>query len=118
MSNAAPTLLVVDDHPMALSGTTAFLAEVMPDVAVHAAGSAKEALHSLNQGLRPDIVLLDMAKRERITAERLHSIGNATPFEGFETIGAPVRTIVRGKTVALDGKPVGVPGWGRNVAGR
>ncbi|MFX6036238.1 response regulator, partial [Acinetobacter baumannii] len=60
MSNVAPTLLVVDDHPMALSGTTLFLAQVMPDVAVHAAGSASEALDTLQRGLRPDIVLLDI----------------------------------------------------------
>ena len=70
-------------------------------------------------GLQPadaDIVLVDMTKRDVIKAERLHSIGNATPFEGFEVIGVPVRTLVRGKTVARDGRPVGQPGWGRNVA--
>jgi len=27
-----------------------------------------------------------------------------------------VRTLVRGRTVAKEGKPVGEPGWGRNVA--
>ena len=73
---------------------------------------------SLCVGADADIVILDMAKRGRIEAAGLHSIGNATPFEGFETTGAPVRTIVRGKTVAIDGKPAGVAGWGRNVAVR
>lgn len=63
-----------------------------------------------------DIVLVDMKARGRIAASGLHSLGNATPFEGFETVGKPVRTIVRGATVAIDGKPVGRPGWGRRVS--
>jgi len=64
-----------------------------------------------------DIVLVDMHKRGVIRGADLHSIGAATPFEDFNTVGLPVRTIVRGRTVALDGRPVGEPGWGRNVAG-
>jgi len=45
----------------------------------------------------------------------LHSIGNATPFEGFALHGLPVRTLVRGQTVALDGQITGTAGWGRRV---
>jgi dihydroorotase len=63
-----------------------------------------------------DIVLIDTQKHGIIRGADLNSIGNATPFEGFVTIGLPVRTIVRGRTVALDGKPTVAPGWGRNVA--
>jgi dihydroorotase len=70
----------------------------------------------LAEGADADIVLVDMNRREVIAADRLHSIGNATPYEGFEVIGMPVRTIVRGPTVARAGRPVGQPGWGRNVA--
>jgi dihydroorotase len=70
----------------------------------------------LAEGADADIVLVDMNRREVIAADRLHSIGNATPYEGFEVIGMPVRTIVRGTTVARAGRPVGQPGWGRNVA--
>ncbi len=70
---------------------------------------------ALAVGADADIVLVDMSRRERITAGALHSIGNATPFEGFEVQGVPVRTLVRGVTVARDGKPVGAPGWGRAV---
>lgn len=71
---------------------------------------------TLAVGSDADIVLVDMAWQGRIAAERLHSIGRATPFEGFEIRGRPVRTLVRGRTVALDGTPVDAPGWGRNVA--
>ena len=70
----------------------------------------------LAEGADADIVLVDMKKREVLSADRLHSIGNATPYEGFEITGVPVRTLVRGKTVARDGQPVGEPGWGCNVA--
>jgi dihydroorotase len=70
----------------------------------------------LAEGADADIVLVDMKKREVLSADRLHSIGNATPYEGFEITGVPVRTMVRGRTVAKDGQPVGEPGWGRNVA--
>ena len=69
----------------------------------------------LRPGSDADIVLVDMNRRGSISAEGLHSIGNATPFEGFPILGAPVRTLVRGRTVALDAKPVGIPGWGRSV---
>jgi allantoinase len=69
----------------------------------------------LAPGADADIVLVDMKKRGTIKAQDLHSIGNATPFEDFEIIGMPVRTLVRGKTVAQNGQPVGTPGWGRNV---
>jgi dihydroorotase len=71
----------------------------------------------LAEGSDADIVIVDMTKHGAIEAQGLHSIGNATPFEDFEVVGMPVRTIVRGKTVAQDGRPVGTPGWGRNVAG-
>ena len=70
----------------------------------------------LAEGADADIVLVDMNKRGTITAEGLNSIGNATPFQGFEIVGMPVRTMVRGQTVALAGQPTGTPGWGRNVA--
>lgn len=69
-------------------------------------------------GSDADIVLVDMTETGRITADALHSIGNATPFEGFAIHGRPVRTLVRGATVALDGRPVGTPGWGRAVSPR
>jgi len=71
---------------------------------------------ALAEGADADIVLVDMTKRGTIKAQELHSIGNATPFEDFEFIGMPVRTLVRGRTVASDGQPLGTPGWGRNVA--
>lgn len=71
---------------------------------------------ALAVGSDADLVLVNMAKRGVIRADTLHSIGRATPFEGMETIGMPVRTLVRGATVAENGKPTGDAGWGRAVA--
>jgi dihydroorotase len=71
---------------------------------------------ALAPGADADIVLVDMARRGTVRAEALHSLGNATPFEGFALHGMPVRTLVRGRTVALDGRALDAAGWGRNVA--
>jgi allantoinase len=72
---------------------------------------------ALAVGSDADIVLVDMRKRGTIRSGKLHSLGNATPFEGFDIVGMPVRTLVRGKTVAKDGEPIeGSAGWGLNVA--
>ncbi|WP_237213673.1 dihydroorotase [Falsiroseomonas oryziterrae] len=67
-------------------------------------------------GSDADLVLVDMARRGEVRAASLHSLGNATPFEGFALHGLPVRTLVRGRTVALEGRALDAAGWGRNVA--
>lgn len=67
-------------------------------------------------GMDADLALVDMAAAPRaITAAGLHSIGAATPFEGVILTARPVRTLVRGRTVALDGAPLDAHGWGRPV---
>lgn len=101
MSNAAPTLLVVDDHPMALSGTTAFLTEVMPDVAVHAAGSAREALTSLQQGLRPDIVLLDIWLNDGTGFDAMQTFKTVIPGARFIFMSAEATPEIVGRARAL-----------------
>ncbi len=71
----------------------------------------------LTPGSDADIVLVDMAKVGEVRREALHSRGNATAFEGFPLKGLPVRTLVRGRTVALDGRALEAAGWGRNLDG-
>ncbi|MGG7564859.1 allantoinase AllB [Rhodovulum sp. DZ06] len=67
-------------------------------------------------GAHADIACLDLARREVIAAERLHSRGKITPFEGRETVGAPIHTLVRGAFVQRDRKMVeGMAGHGRQV---
>jgi dihydroorotase len=70
---------------------------------------------TLSPGSDADIVLVDLARKSTIQMNKLHSIGNATPFDGFVTTGLPVMTFVRGKKVAENGEPIGTPGWGKSV---
>jgi dihydroorotase-like cyclic amidohydrolase len=40
-----------------------------------------------------------------------------TPYAGRRLTGRPVMTFSRGRLVALEGRPVGEPGWGRFLPG-
>jgi dihydroorotase len=73
---------------------------------------------SLLPGTDADIVIVDMATTGVIRGEKLHSIGNVTPFEGMATTGLAVMTLVRGRVVMDAGRIVGEQGWGRPLAGR
>jgi dihydroorotase len=68
-------------------------------------------------GALADIAVVDLARRETIRAEALHSRGKITPFEGVEVTGVPVHTLVRGRFVQRDRALVpGNAGWGRQVS--
>lgn len=67
-------------------------------------------------GALADIAVLDLAREEIIAAERLHSRGKITPFEGRKTVGAPIHTLVRGAFVQRDRSIVeGMTGHGTQV---
>ncbi len=70
---------------------------------------------SLQPGSDADIVVVDLAKSAVIRGTELQSLGNVTPFEGRQTIGAPVMTILRGMIVARYGHLVARPGIGQPV---
>jgi len=65
-------------------------------------------------GSDADLTLVDMTRKDVIRAERLHSKSKITPFEGWQTVGKAVYTIVRGSVQMKDGEPVG-PVMGRPV---
>ena len=64
-------------------------------------------------GSDADLVVFDPTIRGRISASRHHQRVDYTPFEGFETIGAPTHILVNGEVVAEGGKFIGTPGTGR-----
>lgn len=64
---------------------------------------------SLQIGTDADITIIDMDKKYTIKKEKLHSKSKVTPFDGFDIEGAPVQTIVRGRTIAKDGELVSEP---------
>lgn len=53
-----------------------------------------------------DITLWDPQRKARITQETLNHGADYTPYEGMDVEGWPVRTILRGQTIAADGKVV------------
>ena len=60
--------------------------------------------------------MVDLARKERITAGALHSRAKVTPFEGMGVTGVPVHTLVRGRFVMRDRALVeGTEGWGRSI---
>ena len=70
----------------------------------------------LAPGADADLVILDPRVSWTLRAADLHSSAGWTPYEGREMEGRVVRTVVRGKTVYLDGTVVGAPGDGQFVA--
>ncbi len=63
----------------------------------------------LQIGSDADLTIVDMHKAGVIQMDALHSKSKVTPFDGFETKGVPVATIVRGNIVMRDGKVEGAP---------
>jgi dihydroorotase len=68
----------------------------------------------IQPGADADIAVVDPAREGTIRGAELHSTRSRfTPFEGMETVGAPVATIVRGRIVMEGGTVLDAPGWGR-----
>lgn len=54
---------------------------------------------SLMVGTDADITIIDMDEEWTIKREELHSKSKITAYDGFNVVGKPIQTIVRGKTV-------------------
>ncbi len=70
---------------------------------------------ALLPGLDADFVLVDPHREHVLSDGRIVSKAGWTPYAGMRVRGAVVRTYVRGRTVAEEGRPVAEPGWGRWV---
>ena len=66
-------------------------------------------------GLDADLVLVDPAVPHTIRAADLASRGKVTPYDGWVTRGTIRRTLLRGRTIAKDGRIMAGPGGGRLV---
>lgn len=71
---------------------------------------------SLAVGADADLTLVDLEKSRVVRAEELGSFSDYSLYDGWNLKGWPVRTIVRGETVMLDGKITGKPGHGQYLA--
>jgi len=70
---------------------------------------------SLRPGADGDVTLVDPGAVSLVDAAQMVGSADWTPYQGMRLRGRVVRTILRGMTVAQDGKPVGHPGVGRFV---
>lgn len=64
---------------------------------------------SIAIGADADLTLWDPGLTRRIRQPDLNHGCDYTPYEGMEITGWPVRTLLRGQTIALDGVPVEAP---------
>lgn len=60
-------------------------------------------------GYDADLAIIDPEQERPVTAERLLSAQEYTPFEGLKMIGWPEITMLRGRVVFRDGRPVDQP---------
>lgn len=72
---------------------------------------------SLRVGADADVVLVDWSRTGRVHVEDLFTQAKdcARLYQGRETGGTIVRTMVRGRTVYQDGRITAQPGWGVRV---
>jgi dihydropyrimidinase len=71
---------------------------------------------TIQKGSDADIVLVDLKKEGKVSAEALDGFSDYNVFEGWNLKGWPVKTMVRGNIVAEDFKIIGKPGFGKFVS--
>jgi dihydropyrimidinase len=60
-----------------------------------------------------DLVIVSMNKKVRLSSDSLHQIADFCIWEGWEVIGYPVLTMLRGNIVMQYGKVSAKPGLGQ-----
>jgi len=67
----------------------------------------------IEEGKDADLTVVDLTKKSRIDPSKFHSKARFSPFEGWNVVGAAVKTIVKGKLVMDQGEIVGEAGSGQ-----
>ncbi|ANA32705.1 response regulator transcription factor [Ralstonia mannitolilytica] len=122
MTSSLRSLLVVDDHPLALSGTTTFLAHALPEVQVHAAIGRRQALALVDEGVRPDVVLLDVWLSDCTGFDAMRELRGKLPEARFAFMSAENTPEIVAKAQALGaigfiGKHADAHAFSKAVAG-
>jgi len=73
---------------------------------------------TISVGSDADLVIIDLDKKVKLSAETHHECQDFSIYEGWEVKGYPVLTMVRGTVVMEDGEVVGKPGTGRYIPGK
>jgi dihydroorotase-like cyclic amidohydrolase len=73
---------------------------------------------TISIGADADLVIVDMNKKQTISADKLYTRcrESAKLFDGWQTVGAPTMTIVRGEVVMENGDVIGKPGYGKIIS--
>jgi dihydropyrimidinase len=66
-------------------------------------------------GSDADLTIIDPEHRVRIATERMQSASDFEPHEGYEAVGWPIKTILRGQVVVEDGELRAEPGSGELI---
>ena len=69
----------------------------------------------LAPGSDADLLIVDLNKKKTITPDIMHSISDYNLYEGWDIIGWPIMTMIRGQVVYENDKLVGSPGYGRFI---
>ncbi|MEP9375938.1 dihydroorotase family protein [Aquabacter sp. CN5-332] len=69
----------------------------------------------IRPGFDADLVLVDLETEYEVRDEDVLSLVGWSPYAGRTFKGKPVRTILRGKTIYVDGKVVGEKGYGKQA---
>jgi len=70
---------------------------------------------TISIGADADLTIIDPEKRVTIVSERMQSSSDFDPYEGYEAVGWPVRTIRRGRVLVEDGELLAEPGSGELI---
>ena len=70
----------------------------------------------IQPGADADIAVVDLNRRWTIKDSEMHSVSKISPWDGWQVLGMPLHTIVRGRFVMKDrALESGTRGWGRPV---
>jgi len=70
---------------------------------------------AVQAGSFADIVIVDPEKEVTPSDDEMYSKAAWTPYAGWQLIGAPILTMLRGTVIARDGEVVGKPGFGQYI---
>jgi len=66
-------------------------------------------------GSDADLTVVNLKEKTKIKAEKMHTKCEFTPYEGWEVVGMPYLTLVRGKVVMEGGEIISKPGYGTYI---
>lgn len=66
-------------------------------------------------GSDADLTVVNLKEKTKIKSEKMHTKCEFTPYEGWEVVGMPYLTLVRGKVVMEGGEITSKPGYGTYI---